>query len=217
MDKLFKDRLDAAEQLVNKALPIENMKQEDWIVLSASFGGSEIASYIAKQLNSKCDMIFTAAILAENNSSCDIAMISETEELVIHERLQKAFNINIDDIFQQAKEIYNGSLKSTLKQFRDNKSSNNLISLHGKNVLIVDEGLNTGLTTMACIKTVINQGAKSVSIAVPVIPQSIVPDIEAIADDLYYVESIPRFISIDFYYEQLEDVSIETAKKNINN
>jgi putative phosphoribosyl transferase len=70
---------------------------------------------------------------------------------------------------------------------------------------------------MACIKSAINQGAKSVSVAVPVLPLAIVADIESIADDLYCVEAPAHFVSIDFYYKNLDEVDFETIMKIINN
>ncbi len=66
--------------------------------------------------------------------------------------------------------------------------------------MLIDEGLNTSLTMMACIKTAINLGAKSVSVGIPILPTSSISTIDAIADDLYYVKNLDHFITIDFYY-----------------
>jgi len=201
-NKLFKDRHDSAKQLID-ILPIDNMLQEEWIVTSSSSGGIDIAVEVAKVLNATAtDVIITEKIFTPNNNSCEIAIISETEELVVHEELMKSFDLKLNDIFIDAKEIYNSKIKNYIKTYRDGKS---LEDVSNKNVLIVDEGLNTGLTMMACIKTMINLGAKSVSVAVPILPESIIGDIEAIADDLYFKHSIPHFVSIDFYYEKLEN------------
>ncbi len=199
---LFKNRLDSAKQLID-ILPIKNMLQEEWIVSSSSSGGIDIAHEVANVLNtSMTDIIITEKIFAPKNSSCEIAIISETEELVVHEELMKSFNLTLDNIFKKAKDIYNSNVQQHVSKYRN---GDRIVDVTGKNVLIVDEGLNTGLTMMACIKTMINKGAKSVSVAVPILPESIISDIEAIADDLYYAHSIPHFVSIDFYYETLEN------------
>ena len=49
--------------------------------------------------------------------------------------------------------------------------------------------------------------------AVPVIPDLTVNDIEAIADDLYYVYHPSHFIDIDFYYDEYEELKIEEIRK----
>ena len=210
----LKNRKDGANKLIN-ILPIDKMREEEWIILSASSGGTTVASQISKELSSKTDFIITEKIFAPNNDTCEIAIISESQELVIHEQLLKSFDLKLSDIFHSAKQIYTDKISKDIKEYRDN---NSLIDVKNKNVLIVDEGLNTGLTMMACIKTIINLGAKSVSVAVPILPESIISDIEAIADDLYFVKSIPHFISINFYYKELEDITWNDVKNNtINN
>lgn len=207
--KYFINRKDAAFKLINDVLPIDLMKQEEWIIFAASFGGFEIAKEIAKELNTNCDIILTSKVLTPNNPQCEIAIVSETDQLVIHEELQKSFDISIDSIFEKAKELQSSELKEMSLKLRGNENYFREQDFHNKNILIVDEGLNTGLTMMSCIKTVLLQGAKSVSVAVPVLPHSIVSDVESIADDLYFVEAIPHFVSIDFYYENLESVDFE--------
>ena len=68
---------------------------------------------------------------------------------------------------------------------------------------------------MACIKTALNLGAKSVSVAVPILPDVSAPIIESIADDLYYVKKLQHFVLIDFYYEELKRVTYEDNLKMI--
>jgi len=49
------------------------------------------------------------------------------------------------------------------------------------------------------------------------LPKSIVLDLESIADDLYFNNAIDHFVSIDFYYEELEPVSLDDTKEYIKN
>ncbi len=205
----FKNRDVAAFRLLD-VLPIESMKLEEWTVIAASYGGAPIAKIIANKLESNFDILFTSKIMAANNEDCEIAIVTETEEVVIHEELAKSFEISLDFIFAKSKLIYEEQLLKTVKLYRE---GNIISSLENKNVLLVDEGLNTGLTMMACIKTAINLGAKSVSVATPILPSASVPTIESIADDLYYVKKLDHFIFIDFYYEKLENIDFEDIKK----
>ncbi|MAD41333.1 MAG: ABC transporter [Arcobacter sp.] len=209
----FKNREVAAYRLLD-ILPIDNMKLEDWTVLSTSCSGYPIASIIAKELNAKLDMIFSKKIFASSNNECEIAIVTEAEEVLIHEELVKAFDISLDLIYGQSKFLYDNELSYEVSKFRNGEE---LTNLNGKNILLIDEGLNTGLTMMACIKSAIKLGAKSISVATPVIPTASVPTIESIADDLYYIKKLDHFISINFYYDTLDEVKfedIETIKKD---
>ena len=201
----FKNRVDAAQQLC-EVLPIEKMKIEDWIVVSTSFGGFPIAKIIAHKLDAEFKMMFSSKVMAPNNEECEIAIVTETEEVVIHEELVRSFDISLDFVFSKSKYVYETMMSQCMQKFR---GGDRIKNIDGKNILLVDEGLNTGLTMMACIKTAINLGAKSVSVAVPVIPAASVSDVESIADDLYYVENIDHFTAINHYYDFLENLTFD--------
>jgi putative phosphoribosyl transferase len=207
-NKIFENRDDAINQLI-KVLPIDEMLQEDWIILATSVGAVPMAISISKILNANFDFLFTKKIFTPKNSECEIAIITETDEIVMHEELMKSFSLNLEDIYKDIDEKYKNELKAYKAKYRN---SLDIISLYDKNVLLIDEGLNTGLTMMACIKSVISEQAKSICVAVPVLPEVTIYDIETIADDLYYVEAPAHFVSIDFYYENLEDISLDEIK-----
>ncbi len=208
---LFKDREDAFNKLY-EVLPYNDMLQENWIVIATSDGAVPIASRMAEKLNAQLDFLFTEKIFTPKNNECEIAIITETTEIVIHEELMKSFKLDLEEIYEVADSKYNTEIQQYKAKYRN---SLDIIDLNNRNVLLVDEGLNTGLTMMACIKSVINKRAKSVCVAVPILPQVTVSDIETIADDLYFVQAPAHFVSIDFYYEKLEKVNLENI--NIKN
>ena len=209
-DKIyFKNREVAAYRLLD-ILPIDSMKLENWIVISSSYGGFQIAKIIADTLEAKLDIMFSEKIVAPCNDECEIAVVTEHEDVLIHEELVKAFDISLDYIYSTSKHVYETALKRKITKFRHGKEIENL---ENKNVLIVDEGINTGLTMMACIKTAINLKAKSVSVATPILPTASIPTIESIADDLFYIKKLDHFIAINFYYDSLEDINYEDIEK----
>jgi putative phosphoribosyl transferase len=208
-NKIFKHREDALKKLA-LVLPLDEMLQEDWIVIATSAGAVPIAFGLSKKLNSDFDFIFTQKINTPKNNECEIAIITETNDIIIHEELMKSFDIKLDDIYQKANKKYNEDMQEYKQKYREGKD---IIYMKGKNILLVDEGLNTGLTMMACIKSIINKNVKSICVAVPILPNITIQDIETIADDLYYVKAPEHFISIDYYYDELEDIEIDDINK----
>ena len=207
----FKDRTEAFKMLF-EILPTSDMVKEDWIILAISTGGVPIALELSRKLLAQFDFFFSEKIYTRKNNQCEIAIITETKEIVIHEELMRAFDLELENIYQESNDIYLNDIQEFKRKYRKGKS---LIDVENKNVLIVDEGLNTGLTIMACIKSVINKKAKSICVAVPVLPEATINDIETIADDLYYVDAPSHFVSIDFYYENLNELSYEDVEKLI--
>ena len=208
-NKIFKNRKDAFHQLCN-VLPLEDMQNEKWIILAISSGAVPIAIDLSEKINADFDYIFTQKIFTSKNKECEIAIITETEEIVIHEELMKSFDLKLEDIYRESKKKYTVEIEEYKRKYRNNLD---IMDLENRNVLLVDEGLNTGLTMMACIKSVINKKAKSVFVGVPILPEVVIHDIETIADDLYYVKALSHFISIDFYYESLEEIELEDIEK----
>lgn len=100
----FKNREVAAYRLID-ILPIDSMKLENWIVIASSYGGFEIAKIIAKSLNGKFDIMFSEKIFAPNNEECEIAVVTEHEEVLIHEELVKSFDISLDYVYSKSKQI----------------------------------------------------------------------------------------------------------------
>jgi len=206
---IFSDRIEATKMLYS-VLPTEDMKKEQWIILAISAGGVPIALDLAKKLNAKFDYLFTKKIFTKNNNECEIAIITETQDIVVHEELLKSFSLDLENIYDESKDMYLTDIQDYKAKYRDGLD---IIDLANSNVLLVDEGLNTGLTMMACIKSVISKQAKSICVAVPVLPEVTINDIETIADDLYFVQAPAHFVSIDFYYEKLEQIELEDIEK----
>lgn len=205
----FKNRADAANKLA-EVLPIDSMRLEEWTVIATSNGGYEIAKIIAKELNGKFDIMFNEKIYAPNNEECEIAVVTELEEVLIHEELIKSFDIDLNYIYSKSKSIYEDILKPKISLFRAGKRLDNLA---GKNILIVDEDINIGLVMMACIKTIIDQKVKSISVATPILSTASIPAIDSITDDLFYIKSLDHFVEANHYYEELNEISMEDLER----
>jgi putative phosphoribosyl transferase len=195
---IFKNRAEALDGLIS-ILPIETMKKEPWHLISISTGGKYLASNLAKILNTEYEFLFTKVIFAPNNDESEIAIISETNDLIIHEQLVDAFKIDMNYIFGEARRGYERIIELIYKYRKHSSLSN----INDKKILLVDDGAESGLTLMCAIKSLLSLGAKSISVALPVMPDSIVYDIQDIADDLYVIHKIEHFVNIDFYYKEL--------------
>ena len=126
----FKNREIAAYRLLD-VLPIESMKMDEWIVISTSYGGFEIAKIVASALDSKVELMFSDKVYAPNNDECEVAVVTEHEEVLIHEELVKSFEISLDYIYSKSKSIYENDLKRVVNRFRHGTT---IANLENKNV-----------------------------------------------------------------------------------
>lgn len=213
MDKLkdfFENRDDALSQLIGV---MEGVNLANTLVLSISEEGAILAEGIAKHFNLPLEHLFLSPISAPENPDCVIALVSETMEMVIDENLIEAFDISVEDVYNQAKRQYEQKLLPQTKQIRQDQP---LISFVGKNILIVDEGVETGFSAEVAIKTCVANGCKSASIATPVLSSDVERYLLKLCDCVYSVLYPAYFVSTNYYYKELPTPERKECFFNLN-
>ncbi len=206
---LLIDHKDAATQL-SEIIPINKLKDESWNIIAVSKGGLKLASYIKNKLPNYIDFLFSEAIMAPNNEECEIARVSEKEEIVINEQLVSSFEIKYDYIYGEARRKHEEKILSYIYQYRKGKP---FPSMRDKVVLLVDEGSETGLKFMTALKTIFTMQPKAVYIAVPVLPTDVLELLETFTDDIFFLHNIDDYVETNLYYKNLPDVKEEEIEK----
>ena len=205
----FENREDATSQLI-EALPMELLSENETVVIGVSEGGVYFADKIANKINAQMDILLTEPILAPNNPELAIAMISETEEVVIHKALTDAFDINEDYVYSEAHRKYEEEVLSYVYKYRKGKD---LVSLKGKYVVLADECIETGLTMMVALKSVIARGAKNIYIATPILDKAVYQNLLTVCDGVFCPHKIQDYISIEYYYKNFEPLTFEEIEE----
>jgi len=201
----FEDRKDAAGQLI-ETLPLELLGESETVVIGVSEDGVYLADQVARAAGVQMDILLTEPISAPNNPEVAIAMISETEEVVMHKALIDAFDIHEDFVYNEAQRKYDEEVLGYVYRYRKGKD---LVSLKGKYVVLVDACIETGLTMMAALKSVINRGAKNIFIATPILDRSVYESLLSICDGVYCPHRIKDYISIEYYYRNFRDADFD--------
>ncbi len=206
---ILKNREDAAIKLQD-VVPMARVKEEKWKIIAVSKGGLEIASFLKSKLANEVDFLFSEAIMAPNNDECEIARVSETEEIVINEKLVASFGVEYDYIYGEAHRKHEEEILSYIYQYRKGR---HFSSVENEIVLLVDDGSETGSKFITALKTILALKPKAVYIAVPVIPSDVLEMLEPFADDVFYLYSIGDYVETPLYYEEFEDVDEEKIEK----
>lgn len=206
---ILKNREDAANKLAD-VIPMQRLKDESWKIVAVSKGGLELAYMLRKKLSNTLDFLFSEAIMAPNNDECEIARVSEREEIVINEQLVNAFDIQYDYIYGEARRKHEEKILSYVYQYRKGRPFS---SMKNEVVLLIDEGSETGLKFMTALKTILAMRPKAVYIAVPVLPSDTLDLLEPFADDIFFLYDIDDYVETALYYEELEKVEEEKLEK----
>lgn len=200
---MFTDRSDAAVRLI-EYLPRDRMKQEKWHLVAVSSGGLELMYHLNERLHLTKDFLFSAGIYAPKNSECELARVSEHEEIVINDSLVKTFDIKYDYIYGEASRKYEEKILSYIYKYRKGK---HFEDMEGRTILLVDEGAESGLKLMAAIKTVLAMRPKAVYVAVPVLPSDLLDSLEPLTDEIFFISALDDYIDTKSYYESFEPVN----------
>ena len=200
---------DAAIRLKD-VIPMQELKDQQWKIVAVSRGGLKLSSYIKGKNNNKIDFLFSEAIYAPNNKDCEVARVSESEEIVINEKLVDSFAIQYDYIYGEAHRKHEEKILSYVYQYRKGR---HFPSMKDEVVLLVDEGSETGSKFMTALKTILSQKPKAVYIAVPVLPTDVLEVLEPFADDIFFLYDIDDYVETSLYYKELEKIDEETIEK----
>ncbi len=201
----FKDKEDASKQLID-ALPLDLLSNSETVVIGVSQEGVYFADRIADACRAKMDILLCEPILAPNNPEVSIAMISETQEVVMHKALVDAFDINEDYVYSEASRKYEDEILTYVYKYRKGKE---LVSLENKYVVLVDESIETGLTMMIALKSVIARGAKNIYVAIPILDKEVYENMLTVCDGVFSPHKIQDYISIEYYYQNFDLLDTE--------
>jgi putative phosphoribosyl transferase len=205
----FSSHEDAAEKLLD-VLPTQEMDDEDWLILALSKNALPIVDYISRRTGAKFDFLFSEPLVAPSNPECLIGVVSESEEIVIQEALVESFGISLDFIYGEAKRKYEESILKTIYKYRKGAS---IPVLTNKNVLLVDDGCESGMRALSSLKTVLAARVRSAQFAAPIIPHNTAAMLESEFDGIYCVSRVVNFVNTEFYYSDYEQIAAEEVLK----
>ncbi|MFH1620638.1 MAG: phosphoribosyltransferase family protein [Patescibacteria group bacterium] len=157
--KIFENRKEAGRELA-KAL-MDYADRSDVFLYALPRGGVTVAKEVAEELKLPLDVIITRKIGAPYNEEYAIGALAETGETVWNEAERMATDKKaLDKIVRHE----TGEASRRVKVYRQGRE---LPSFEDKTVIIVDDGIATGLTMLAGIEVARHMKASKIVVAVP--------------------------------------------------
>ena len=196
----FENRTDAGKKLAEK---LQDYKGEDVIVLALPRGGVVLGYEIAKSLGAPLDLIITRKIGHPDNPEYAICAVAEDGHTLCNE--VERSNIN-DEWFDKVVVEEQEEAKRRRKLYLKGKRKN----IKGKTVIIVDDGIATGLTLRLAIMEAKHSNPKKIIVAVPVAPKDVAGEIEKSVDGFIALQIPEVYLgAVGAYYDSFEQVTDE--------
>ena len=194
----FTDQNDAGSKLL-EILPRNELKANNFLILCLNIKSVIMCDFVARGLDLGYEILFSEDIKTPNNDECDIACVSESEDVVINEALRVSFEITKDYIYGRAKKLYEEKILKNVYKYR---KGGLLSPLKDRNILLITDSCETGARLAVATKSLTNMGAKSVILGIALMPSDMAEYANTRVDDVYCAFKIDGFVSTDFYYEK---------------
>ncbi len=199
---LFYDRTDAGRRL---AKLLKRRIQGPCVVLAIPRGGVVVGYEVAKELGCPLDVVISRKVGAPAQPELAVGAVAEDGAVFIDEEIAGLVGVSRDYVERRARE----ELREVRRRAEEYRGGREMPELSGKTVVLVDDGLATGLTMMAAVHMARNKGAEKVVVAVPVSPPETVAKLQRHADEVICLETPTNFYAIGQFYERFDQLTDE--------
>ncbi len=199
----FRDRTDAGQKLAEALAAYRDANGA--IVIALPRGGVVVGAEVARTLSLPLDIVVPRKIGAPGNEEYAIGAITEAGEPVWDQQSVSLTDAS-DEYLRATVERERKEARRRLTTYRGDRPPRNL---KGKAVILVDDGIATGLTMAAAIQTIRAEGAKRIVLAVPVAAADSTAKLRAMVDEVTCLHAPQWFGAVGAFYDTFEQTSDE--------
>lgn len=198
----FEDR-ETAGRLLGEAL--QQVALSDPIVVGLARGGVPVSAQVAQALHAPLDLLVVRKVGAPFQPELGLGALAEGDVQVIDSVLCGDLGISDAEVRRLVRE-HAAVLDQKVVTYR---STHPRQDLTGRDVIIVDDGLATGSTAHAAVRSVRRAGAGRVILAVPVGSRESIHRLETVADQVVCLSIPEHFLAVGQHYSRFDQVSDE--------
>jgi putative phosphoribosyl transferase len=208
---IYRDRIDAGERLGRFLAGRLAERGSDVVVLAIPRGGVVVAAPVARILEAALDVTVPRKLGAPGNPELAIGAlaVADGEDIVVlNPRTIEWLRVpqaHIDRTVEAERE-------EIVRRTREYRGPGPAEQLRGRVVVIVDDGVATGLTAQAAAEAVRRQQPRRVVVAVPVAPPAAVSEFAARGIELQAVTTPSPFEAVGRFYDSFPPVEDDEVK-----
>ena len=196
----FADRSDAGRQLAARLLPLAG---ENPLVLGLPRGGVPIAEEVATLLGAPLEILAVRKLGAPHNPEYGIGAIAEGRTKVLDQEVLALLGIN-NGTLRHIVERESAELERRVEAYRGNRPRP---SLRDRTVIVVDDGVATGVTDTAPLRAARREGPRRLVLAVPVCAPDSLARLRREADEVVCLVAPPQLRGVGEWYADFAQVS----------
>jgi len=208
---IFENRSDAGRQLAAK---LSEYNGQSVIVLAIPNGGVPVALEVARALKADLDLVICRKIPLPLTPEAGFGACADDGTIVLNEEIAKRVGLSRQQIEYEASKV-RAEIKRRCILYEGDRP---LVTVSGRTVIIIDDGLASGITMRAAVESVRHRRPGEIVAAVPCASALAVKQVEKVADKVVTCTTgfMPRFAVADFYrywYELGDDQVIHCLRE----
>jgi predicted phosphoribosyltransferase len=197
----YRDRLEAGQQLAEKLTRYDN--RPDVLVLALPRGGVPVGFAVAEELHAPLDVLLVRKLGVPGHEELAMGAIASGGVRVLNEEVVNFLQIPVTVIDTVAAREQQ-ELERRVLRYRSGRPP---LDVHGRTVILVDDGLATGATMRAAVLALRQQQPAQIVVAVPVASSTVCHELEAVADEVVCAATPEPFYAVGLWYENFEQTS----------
>lgn len=199
---MFRDREDAGVQL---AQALKGRKLENPLVVAIPRGGVVTGAALARELSADLDVVLSRKLRAPGAPELAIGAVAEGGYTYLAKETIAALEISHEDLALER----DAQVAQIEKRSRLIRSVLPRSSAAKRTVIVTDDGIATGATMIAALRTIRLERPAELLVAVPVAPAERFAEVARLADEVVCLCCPDDFVAVSQFYRHFSTVSDE--------
>jgi predicted phosphoribosyltransferase len=207
----FADRHAAGTALAERLK--EYAGQNDVVVLALPRGGVPVAYEVARALNAPLDVFVVRKLGVPGHEELAMGAIASGDVRVLNQDVLAWYGLSASDVEAVAR-LEKAELERREHLYRGGRS---LVSIDGRVVILIDDGLATGSTMRAAVEAVRRLKPSRIVVAVPVGAQDTCDQLRQVADDAICLMTPASFSAVGQWYRDFSQTTDDDVRRLLAN
>jgi putative phosphoribosyl transferase len=199
MGERLRDRRDAGQRL---AVLLTRYAGDDPLILGLPRGGVPVGAQIAAHLDAPLDVLVVRKLGHPRQPELALGALAEGGVRILNTGLLRRLGLDatiLDQVTARERE----ELERRVAEYRGQRAP---AAVTGRTVIVVDDGLATGMTARAAVESLRDRHAMRIILAVPVASAATATTLREVADDVVTVLEPVQMQAVNRWYDDFRQV-----------
>jgi putative phosphoribosyl transferase len=203
----FRDRAEAGRLLATKLA--EYADRADVLVLGLPRGGVPVAFEVARGLKVPLDVFLVRKLGVPGHEELGMGALASGGVRVLNDELIRALQVNQESI-HRVTEQETQELQRRERHYRNGRAGPDV---RDRTIILIDDGLATGLTMRAAARALHQQQPAKIVVAVPVASLEVCEELKDLVDEVICTITPRELFAVGLWYEDFSQTGDDEVRE----